>query len=71
MSKSSKYAQWFLVGLLISIIVFDVYLDRNDKQQTISQWVLAVCIEYPFLPFYIGIGIGYPLGHMTWPQKKK
>ena len=58
MTKSNKYAMWFLIGILAAVIVFDIYLDANDTQQTISQWVLACCLKYPLLPFYIGIGIG-------------
>ena len=70
MSKSGKYAKWFLIGLLVAVVAFDIYLDADDAQQTISQWVLAGCLKYPLIPFYIGVGIAYPLGHMTWPQKR-
>lgn len=69
--KTGKYAKWFLIFLLVATIVVDVYLDKNEEQQTISQWVLDVVREKPFLPFYVGIGIGFPLGHMLWPQKRK
>ena len=70
MTKSNKYVMWFCIAVLAVVVVFDIYLDRNDKQQTISQWVLTGCLKYPLIPFYIGVGIGYPLGHMTWPQKR-
>jgi hypothetical protein len=69
--KKSGYAKWFCIGLLIAIIAFDIYLDRNEEQSTISQWVLEKCRENPHLPLYIGFGFGVVFGHITWPQKRK
>jgi len=68
--KRGNYAKWGMIILLVAIIAFDIYLDRNAEQSTISQWTLQQCRDNPHIVLYIGLGFGIVFGHIVWPQKR-
>lgn len=68
--KKGNYAKWFMIILLIAIIAFDIYLDQNAEQLTISQWTLKQCEDNPHIVLYIGLGFGIVFGHIVFPQKR-
>ena len=56
-----------LVALTVLVIGWDLYansLDPSDSSATVSRVVLTWAQHHPALPF----GLGYVLGHLTWPQ---
>ena len=64
----SKYAKWYLVGILCCTIAFDIWLDSTDKT-TISRYILDLTKGHPG-SIYGLLAFGIYLGHQFWPQKR-
>jgi hypothetical protein len=62
---SSVVTVWFIVGLIVAVLVYDMWVATNGTPgDTISEVVLGASVRYPALPLLVG----FVLGHLFWPQ---
>lgn len=58
----------FLIGTAI-VIGTDMYLaDKKGFDSTLSYWLYVNSIQYPIIPWAIGLVMGLLAGHFFWDQ---
>jgi hypothetical protein len=53
----------FVVGIIVAIAVFDIWIIwRDGKQASVSAWIIRYSKNYPIFPFLLGVA----MGHLFW-----
>lgn len=55
---------WFMVGLSVIIIAFDVWRALKHDDSTISETIYYGSMKYPIIAFALGV----LAGHLMWGQ---
>lgn len=66
MSKTYEITRWFVVGVLVVIIGYDLWAYFQDDNGTISVFMWDMSQRYPIIAFVGGL----ISGHLFWPAQK-
>lgn len=69
MSKSGKIAWYGVIAIIVLVVVFDLWLDRNSAQETISQMAFRRAREDPVIFFIVGGLFVWLYIHLFWRWK--
>ena len=69
MEKKGKIAWFGVIVIVVGIAIFDLWLDGDPEQMTISQMALDAGQRNPLIIVIVGVLFIWLFGHLFWRWK--